>query len=233
MKTCEEWSLEFDLLYQNITSNQAPGLVPYEKSVFLTRAQEAVVVMLYNGALGKAFESSEELTAYLQTLVREKKYTMPESGTLFHIVDGSVIFKLEDDLLFRTFEKCTVSSTGCAEHDAIVVPVTQDEFWRTVRNPFKGPNARRVLRLAYADATSTAGFLSGNQYSELVSKDEIKSYTVRYVAKPDPIILEDLSSQNLSINNETDKMTCKLPEVIHQTILTEAVKAAKAVWASS
>ena len=44
MKTCEEWSLEFDLLYNNIASDKAPGLNEYEKSVFLTRAQETIVV---------------------------------------------------------------------------------------------------------------------------------------------------------------------------------------------
>ena len=36
--TTQEFSLEFDILYNNITSNQAPGLTEYEKSVFLTKA---------------------------------------------------------------------------------------------------------------------------------------------------------------------------------------------------
>ena len=71
MKTCEEWSLEFDLLYQNITSNQAPGLNEYEKSVFLTRAQEAVVTMLYNRTLSRSFEETEEITRYLASLVSQ------------------------------------------------------------------------------------------------------------------------------------------------------------------
>lgn len=47
MKNCEEWENGFDLLYQNITSNQAPGLNAYEKSVFLTEAEFAVVIGLY------------------------------------------------------------------------------------------------------------------------------------------------------------------------------------------
>lgn len=34
----EEFSNEFDVLYNNISSNQAPGLDQYEKSVFFTRA---------------------------------------------------------------------------------------------------------------------------------------------------------------------------------------------------
>jgi hypothetical protein len=38
-----EFSNQFDLLYNNITSNQAPGLSEYEKSVFLTKAQDEIV----------------------------------------------------------------------------------------------------------------------------------------------------------------------------------------------
>ena len=33
-----EFSTEFDVLYNNITSNQAPGLNEYEKSIFLLHA---------------------------------------------------------------------------------------------------------------------------------------------------------------------------------------------------
>jgi predicted metal-dependent hydrolase len=41
--TNPELSNEFDVLYNNITSNQAPGLSELEKSVFLTQAQEVLV----------------------------------------------------------------------------------------------------------------------------------------------------------------------------------------------
>ena len=225
MDNVNEWSLEFDLLYQNITSNQAPGLTEYEKSVFLTRAQEAVVVMLYNGTLKDSFEETEEITDYLDTLVKTVHLTVPEdSMTTPRIISTSEIFALPDDLLFRTLELCTLDVEGCGEMEASVVPVTQDEFWRTRRNPFKGPNKSRVLRLAFAVSDE-------QRYSELVSKYDITSYTVRYLARPEPIILTDLVD-GLSINGESNEKTCKLPKALHQTILVEAVKAAKAVWAS-
>ena len=47
--TNKEFSYEFDILYNNIMSNQAPGLDDYEKSVFLTKAQENIVLELYSG----------------------------------------------------------------------------------------------------------------------------------------------------------------------------------------
>ena len=36
----KELELEFDILINNISSNQAPGFTPLEKSIFLTEAQE-------------------------------------------------------------------------------------------------------------------------------------------------------------------------------------------------
>ena len=41
--TAAEFSQEFDILYNNIASNQAPGLTEYEKSVLLTKAQDEII----------------------------------------------------------------------------------------------------------------------------------------------------------------------------------------------
>lgn len=46
--TTSEFSNEFDVLYNNVTSNQAPGLDEYEKSVFLTKAQNEIVKNYFN-----------------------------------------------------------------------------------------------------------------------------------------------------------------------------------------
>lgn len=232
MKSVDEWSREFDILYSNITSNQAPGLLPYEKSKFLTRAQEAVVVMIYNGTVRNSFEETEEMTVYLDPLVAQKSCAVATGIALPKVSSSSKIYKLPDDLFFRTLELCKLNDPECGLVDAIVVPVTQDEYWRTSRNPFKGSNKRRVLRLSYGESKEQSGVYSDTGYSELVSDIPIASYTVRYIKRPEPIILEDLSADGFSINGETAPKTCKLHEGLHQMILIEAVKAAKAVWAS-
>lgn len=41
--TIPEFSDQFDVLYNNITSNQAPGLNEYEKSLFLTKSEKEIV----------------------------------------------------------------------------------------------------------------------------------------------------------------------------------------------
>ena len=59
--TCEEFSNEFDILYNNVMSNQAPGLDEYEKSVFLTRAQDDIVKRYFTPKGNKDFEGSIEI----------------------------------------------------------------------------------------------------------------------------------------------------------------------------
>ena len=73
MKNVSEWSLQFDLLYQNITSNKAPGLNKYEKSLFLTSAEYVIAMQIYNGSLGRSFESTEDATVYLSNLVKQEQ----------------------------------------------------------------------------------------------------------------------------------------------------------------
>ena len=54
--TNSEFSNEFDILYNNIMSNQAPGLDEYEKSVFLTKAQDEIVKSYFSPTGNKAME---------------------------------------------------------------------------------------------------------------------------------------------------------------------------------
>ena len=66
----DEFSVEFDILYNNIQSSQAPGLNLLQKSIALTQAKEDVVKQLYSGNSGP-YESSEEVTQYLRMLTKQ------------------------------------------------------------------------------------------------------------------------------------------------------------------
>lgn len=228
MKSCEEWSYEFDLMYNNIASDKSPGLDEYEKSIFLTRAEKSIVLMLYKGTIGPSFEATEEVSSYLDSLVKqqivEPSYDVDESKLLS---PNSVVFKNPSDLLFRTVELCTISLGDC-EKEVIVEPVTQDEYWRTIRNPFKRYNKNRALRLCSVMSDTTSSD-DNKGYVEIVSNYEVEKYKVRYLSSPSPIILADLDDGH-SIDGETEAMTCTLPETLHPLILAEAVRMAKAAW---
>lgn len=51
--TINEMSQEFDILYNQINSNQASSLDEYEKSIFLTRAQDELVKAYFDPRANK------------------------------------------------------------------------------------------------------------------------------------------------------------------------------------
>ena len=229
--TNQQFSDEFDVLLNSFSTQALFGkegsslnieVDEYEKSLFLTQAQEEVVINLYNGKnpYGDSFESSEELRRYLDGLVKTKSYTAED--TLDSIQDkvyiNSVFYKLEKDVAFITFEQVTFGEdAGCYKgRTADVYPVTQDEFNRIIRNPFRGPTNHRVLRMD-----------TGNNIVELISKYPIDKYLIKYLAKPSPIILEDLPN-GLTIERESEETPCKLNDILHKTILKRAVQLALA-----
>lgn len=75
--TNPEFSNEFDVLYNSITSNQAPGLDEYEKSVFLTKAQDEIVKSYFNPKSNKVqegFDGSERRQIDFSMIMRSKVY---------------------------------------------------------------------------------------------------------------------------------------------------------------
>lgn len=221
--TNPEFENEFDILFNNIMSNQAPGLDSYEKSVFLTQAKEQLFISYYSGknSNGESFEETEEFRRYLSTHVKTVVLDPLEEHSEIAITDNSEIFQLPDDLWFITYEFATLAegTDNCASGKRVqVVPVTQDDVYRTMENPFKNAGLRRALRLDIE-----------NNRVEIISKYTIAKYTVRYLERTKPIILRDLED-GLSINGYSEETECDLPEALHRPILNLAVELASAAY---
>ena len=76
--TNPEFNNEFDVLYNNITSNQAPGLDAYEKSVFLTKAQDEIVKAYFDPRSNKVqegFDSTEKRQIDFSMIIRNIDYS--------------------------------------------------------------------------------------------------------------------------------------------------------------
>lgn len=228
--TTQEFSPEFDLLYNNISSNQAPGLTEYEKSIFLTQAQEEIALGLYEGKYGESFEGTEEMRTYLNPLILNKVYD--------EIVNNECA--LPEDYWYMVYESALISdpSFNCKDSDGhttnykevYVYPVTLDTLYKTKESPFRGPNSRRILRVYTSDFNVSDSTTSlSNKTVHLYSKYPIVEYRIKYLRKPVPIILEDLP-EGLTIDGETKKTECELSEALHRIILRKAVELAKQVW---
>lgn len=187
----------------------------YEKSLYLTKAQEEIVINLYNGKnpYRDSFESTEEMRRYLDDLVKTKVYKEEDKIEGIGVSSKSLFFKLPSDIAFITMEQITYNdeSLGCYNGSkADVYPITQDEYSRVKDNPFRGPTKYKAIRLDAGDETV-----------ELISKYAIGEYLIKYLSKPEPIILEDGIPLGDGIKRE-----CKLNSILHHTILERAVQMA-------
>ena len=212
--TTKEFSDAIDslLMPHNITLDE------YEKSLFLTQAQEQIVIELYTGrnTKGSSFEKTEEMRASLRSLI--KTSPCDSIGELKGISKCSKFFTLPKDVLFITYESAPLDdkTAGCKNgSEILIVPVTQDEFNTIMENPFRQASKRRALRLDYGTTNDDINVV------EIVTKYTIKDYTIRYLSKPTPIILADLDG--LYIDKETKTTECKLNSVLHKPILERAV----------
>lgn len=223
--TTQEFSNEFDTLLNSYSTVPPYGdenklditLDEYEKSVFLTKAQEEIVVESYTGKnqFGESFERTEEIRRCLSDLVKTVVLSDKLTGHV-GLSKTSMFFQLPEDVWFITYESAALKDErlGCLDgEEATIVPVTQDEYYRIAKNPFRGPSKGRAVRLDIGDGVI-----------EIISDYNIDKYLVRYLSRPKPIVLVDLSE--LSVNGIKVRTECELNPVIHRAILERAVRLA-------
>ena len=142
--TSEEFSNEFDILLNTYAADGVITVDEYDKSVFLTKAQESLVIDLYTGRLQQigGFELTEEIKRYLNELV--KTYVTSDKVDYNTKVDSrSIFFKLPSDLWFVTYESATIKSDDCFNGKEInIKPCNQDDYSKSKDNPFRGPTKR-------------------------------------------------------------------------------------------
>lgn len=208
--TTQEFSIEFDILYNNLASNAAPPLNEYEKSVFLTKAQSEIVLELYSGRnqLGLSFESSEEVRKYLRPLLIYR--TVPLSK-------NSSTITIPEDIWLITRE--SIGNTS-------VIPISQDDYYRVKENPFKGAKKnKRALRISNGDSDL---LIHKEDYPE---SPNTLDYKVWGLQKPSPIILDGILDTTLTIDGEyAYPLDCVLPDSLHEAILDRAVLLAKQAY---
>jgi hypothetical protein len=212
-----DFQSEFNLAFNNLASNQAAGLTPYEISVYLTKGQNALVDSIYEN-----FETSEEARRKLSVLVATEQLgklsTLSDSDFIYP--EYTVAFEQPSKLRYIINEKLKMNSNAnvCIRDKFIdIKPATHDEIDKLIKNPFKF-NYNRAFRL---DASK-----NNSSYIEIITKDtNVNYYQIRYIKNPTPIILEDLYD-NEQIDGYTTQMNCILPESLHRQIIEIAAKLA-------
>ena len=215
----QEFSNSFDTLLQPYIAKESfseqnnLAFDEYEKSIFLTKAQEQIVLELY-----QELEQSEEVRKYLSNLIKTDNYVPvgEQDETLINNNFKSYKVEINNDILFMIYEQCTLSDeNNCINNKIVsVVPTIHDDLDKVLKNPFKSPNSRKVIRLDFDNKI------------ELISKYNISNYKVRYLKKPNSIILVSLED-NLSINNGDTKVSNgETNPILHERIVQRAVQLA-------
>ena len=238
--TSSEFSNEFDVLYNNIMSNRAPGLDEYEKSVFLTKAQDEILKAYFDPSLNKSqngFDGSERRQIDFSMLVNVDKPTVTVgAGNIDTRTAGIAKVNLPTEALMILNEIVEVTRGTITGIYLQVVPITYTEYSRLMSKPYKRPLKWQAWRLQTMEGiTSKADLIANNT-------DTITGYEVRYLKRPNPIIVGPLEGVTIGgymgcdengilvPTGATKGSECKLDPILHQEILQRAVELAKAAY---
>ena len=232
--TTQEFSDQFDVLYNNIMSNQAPGLDEYEKSVFLTKAQYEIIKNYFNPKSNKnqeGFDDSPKRQIDFSNLMAAAKPSVVTPTTYVKFDSRSTLYELPSDILFA------LNETGITTEDEktrliTIVPISFEEYARILSKPYKQPLKNQGWRLLNIGSTTSEGTTTVNRVSEIIVKvgAVLSDYTIRYVRRPKPIVLTTLTDTNVSLDGETNVTDCELDRILHPEILQRAVELAKAAY---
>lgn len=218
----QQFSDEFDVLINSHSVLEPLGFLQnigtikvdeYEKSVYLTLAQENIF-----NALASRFEFDEEARRRLDTLVFED-IIISDNGSPGTLTQNSVQFNIDDLAARIVFERLKIVEASCKEGQEIsVLPMRHDEFNKQINNPFRKPKLSGRYNVAWR-------LDSGSNLTEIIPPQEVQrfEYKYRYLKRPRPIILVDLTAQNLNIRGEDTPQTSDMSEINHEEILKEAV----------
>jgi len=238
--TASEIREEFNLRYNNALEG-APGLDTFEISTYLTIAQEQYVKVQYDAAKdpNSSFEQNEKSRRALASLVKNVRLREPltnvlstsDNNPLVGLTDESVFFAIAEDVMYIVLETITYNGDASLPDRIIggktipVIPTTHDEFMLSYNNPFRKPNVRKAFRI-------DSSFPNPKIVTEIIADNKIKiqQYNVRYIAKPQPIIVESLESAedvaglDLTIEGKVAEAPCRLNDFTHRDIVNIAVE---------
>lgn len=224
--TTQEFSNMFDTLLNSYNTEAMFGeaaskadivLDEYEKSVLLTQAQDFIVKSYFDRTLnyqGQGFDDSTRRQVDFSTLIKVSTATEAEGGTPFD--SRGKLYTMPERVLLILNEKVTIKGK-----DYVVVPINYKEYDRQMSKAFTQPLKKQCWRLFQNN--SDTDFLA-----EIIpyKGSEITKYTIRYIERPTPIVLADISADGLDIDGVRAVTECTLNPILHMDILNKAVELA-------
>lgn len=174
--TNQEFSNEFDILYNNIMSNAAPGINEYEKSVFLTKAQKQVIRAYFEPSQNKSmkgFDNSEKRQydfGSLMSTATLERYDEQLYGELNKLDSRSIAYVVPEDL-FLAINESAMDDSGRIYS---ILPIGYQEYNRLMLKPYNYPPKKQVWRLI----TSSINVNNGYGYTSTSNGGRASAYSV-------------------------------------------------------
>ena len=211
--TNQEFSNEFDVLYNNIMSNQAPGLDEYEKSVFLTKAQDEIVKNYFNSKGNKyqeGFDGSEKRQIdFSMLIVTEAVHEATVSPTPLFPLQHTKLFSIPDRILMFINESLAVERDGVPTY-LTVVPLDYKEYNRLMSKPYKRPLKNQAWRIL-TNTTTISETTSTNYLSITSILANLKEMEGNY-----NVIYNTIKDKAITFGGTTDARTVLVDNVTLQ-----------------
>lgn len=256
--TNSEFSNSFDTLLNSYSIETQFGeeeskadivLNEYEKSVFLSAAQDIIVKSFFDGthnSEGEGFDDSIKrqidfsslITTATLTQSNNQDDTFDDRGIIFNMPlrkypnnDGTYSEKEgSTDVLFILNEKLktTYQESETSEpiiKNYVIVPINYKEYDREMSKAYSQPLKRQAWRLFQ---NNSQGFDIKSELIprwNLTAKETIIAYKIRYIRRPRPIVLVNLT-ENLEIDGFTKQQECEINPILHSEILQKAFELA-------
>ena len=229
-------------------SKQEIVLDEYEKSLYLTQAQDIVLKSYFQpvtNSEGTGFDESEKRQIDFSSLITIKTLSQvsgtpfDERGILFAMpkrqipdgeggmqdVDGTtdVLYILNEQLLTKVGEAPAEGEPDKRmKKTYVVVPINYKEYDREMSKPYAQPLKKQAWRLFQNAGTGFDYLTELIPIWDLAAKETITGYKMRYVRRPNPIVLTDMPD-GLSIEGFDKENPCELNPILHPEIVQKAV----------
>lgn len=193
-----EFSNQFDVLFNNITSNQAPGLNEYEKAVFLTKAQDELVKNYFlpqSNPKQAGFDDNQKRQMDFSMLMNTHGATpIAGAGSTAGVMEDydpmgrgadvydprGRLFQMPSDLFIPVNEslrfvvKINDGPYGSNTYYATkfqrqVIPLSMKEYTKQMSKPYKEPLKYQAWRLLVNNVIRSVGGSENGKLAEIIA----------------------------------------------------------------
>lgn len=218
----------------------------YEKSVLLTQAQDNIVKSYFDASLNnqrQGFDDSSRRQIDFSSLIKIKTLDLTKEGgissdgevfdergwivKLANLGQEEIADALDEDTEIWNYKPLFILNERLKVNDKayVIVPINYREYDREMSKAYAQPLKKQAWRVFHNLGTGYDVSSEIIPIYGMVKEDDKPLYIIRYVMRPQPIVLTDLPD-NLSVDGLKKAHECSLNPILHLDILNKAYELA-------